>query len=187
MFRNLGNGKFEDVTAESGTGDDRWSYAPAFCDFDGDGDQDIYVANDFGENGFFINDGKGHFRDRAVELGVVDTGNGMGACWGDYDRDGDFDLYVHNMSSTAGSRILGRLFPGGGGGTEQRATIKLARGNTVFSNPGNGKPFEDVSGATAGVDANWAWGGGFVDMDNDGWEDVYIANGFITGKRAHDT
>ncbi|MDP6446049.1 MAG: VCBS repeat-containing protein, partial [Pirellulaceae bacterium] len=84
--------------------------SPNFADFDDDGDLDLYVANDFGENGYYRNDGA-VFVDAAGELGLSDPGNGMGASFGDFDNDGHLDLHVTNMSSTAGNRILQRLFP----------------------------------------------------------------------------
>ena len=110
LFINQGDGTFREAAAEWGVQDSRWSYAASFADVDGDGDQDLYVANDFGENGFFLNEGD-RFRDAADERGVLDPGNGMGVAFGDYDNDGDLDLHVTNMSSTAGNRILSRLYP----------------------------------------------------------------------------
>lgn len=63
---------------------------------------------------------------------------------------------------------------------------KLAAGNTLFLNTGNGH-FRDVSAEAGGFQAGWAWGGGFLDFDNDGWEDLYTPNGFISGKSMKDT
>ena len=179
LLINKGDGTFREAAHEWGVQDGRWSYAASFADADGDGDQDLYVANDFGENGFFLNDGD-HFREAADERGVLDPGNGMGVAFGDYDNDGDLDLHVTNMSSTAGNRILSRLYPDAK--PADLVLQKMAAGNSLYANDGNGN-FRSVGNFSAG----WAFGGGFVDFDNDGWEDVYSPNGFISGETMHDT
>ena len=183
LFLNRGNGTFEEAATRWRIADRRWSYAAQFADFDEDGDLDLYVANDYGENGFYINDGKG-FHEEASARGVIDAGNGMGVSFADYDNDGDLDLHVTNMSSTAGNRILKRLLPEIS--TEKYVLAKLAAGNSLYENNGDGH-FKDVSLAAGGFSAGWAWGGGFVDFDNDGWEDLYTPNGFISGKSMKDT
>ena len=88
------------------------------------------------------------------------------------------------MSSTAGNRILDRLFPQGRG--DRSGLKKLAAGNTLFEGV-DGGGFRDVSGKFGPFVAGWAWGGVFVDFDNDGWEDLYSPNGFISGKSMKDT
>ncbi len=183
LFLNQGDGTFEEVAADWGLNDSRWSYASEFVDIDGDHDLDVYVANDFGTNGFYRNDGD-RFVDIAEEAGVVDPGNGMGVSFGDYDNDGDLDLHVTNMSSTAGNRILGRLY-------DQTAPTgqtlrKLASGNSVYERMDDGS-WKSVTQDLGSFSAGWAWGGGFVDLDNDGWEDVYSPNGFVSGKLMKDT
>ncbi len=183
LFLNQGDGTFREVAEEWGVRDSRWSYAATFADIDGDGDQDLYVANDFGENGLYLNEGDG-FREAAGERGVLDPGNGMGVAFGDYDNDGDLDLHVTNMSSTAGNRILSRLYPDADAGS--LVLKKLAVGNSLFANDGSGH-FDDVTGDVGGLAAGWAFGGGFIDFNNDGWEDIYSPNGFISGKTMEDT
>ena len=183
FFLNQGDGTFRDVAASWGVQDSRWSYAAAFADFDEDGDQDLYVANDFGENGLYLNEGGG-FREAAAERSVLDPGNGMGVSFGDYDNDGDLDLHVTNMSSTAGNRILSRLYPDAAPGDS--VLMKLASGNSLYENLGSGG-FRDVTHAVGGLSSGWAFGGGFIDFDNDGWEDLHSPNGFISGKTMNDT
>jgi hypothetical protein len=108
----------------------------------------------------------------------------MGVSLGDYDNDGDLDLHVTKMSSTAGNRILGRLSDAA---LPSRPELKaLAAGNSLYRNAGGGL-FEDVSAKAGPFGGGWAWGGGFVDLDNDGFEDLYTPNGFISGPRFHDT
>ena len=88
------------------------------------------------------------------------------------------------MSSTAGNRILARLFPEQDSGDP--LLLKLASGNTLFLGDGDGN-FSDITQDVGGIGAGWAWGSGFLDFDNDGWEDVYAPNGFISGKTMNDT
>ena len=183
LFVNQGEGLFREEAKKWGVDDARWSYAAQFADVDGDGRQDLYVANDFGEKAMFINRGD-RFVDEARERGVLDPGNGMGVSFGDYNNDGLLDVHASNMSSTAGNRILARLFPNQG--PKENVLKKLAAGNNLFENLGGGK-FRDVTAEVGGFGGGWAWGGGFIDFDNDGWEDIYTPNGFISGKSMKDT
>lgn len=183
LFINQGDGTFKEEAAKWGVSNNRWGYAAAFADVNGDGKLDLYVANDFGEKALFINKGD-HFVDEAKERGVLDPANGMGAAFGDYNNDGRLDLFTTNMSSTAGNRILSRLFPNSS--PQDNVLKKLAAGNDLFENLGNGY-FRDVTAEVGGLSAGWAWGGGFIDFDNDGWEDIYTPNGFISGKSMKDT
>lgn len=183
LFVNRGDGTYRSVADEWGVADSRWSYAAQFIDLDADGDQDLYVANDFGENAFYRNDGD-RFTDTSAEMGIVDPGFGMGVSFGDYDRDGDFDLHVTNMSSTAGKRILELLYPED---HPMRLSLdKQAEGNSLYANQGDGT-FENVSSDVGGLGGGWAFGGGFVDLDSDGWEDLHTPNGFVSGETMKDT
>lgn len=183
LFINRGDGTFTEQARQWGVDDHRWGYAAAFADVDGDGRLDLYVANDFGEKAMFVNQGD-HFVDEAKGRGVLDPGNGMGVAFGDYNNDGLLDLHATNMSSTAGNRILARLFPGQS--AKDNVLKKLAAGNNLYENLGGGK-FKDVTAEVGGFSGGWAWGGGFIDFDNDGWEDIYTPNGFISGKSMKDT
>ncbi|MDA8016751.1 MAG: VCBS repeat-containing protein [Thermoanaerobaculia bacterium] len=106
LLENRGGFRFADVTEAVGLAENNHSYsfAAAWDDYDDDGDVDLYVANDFGRNNLYENDG-GRFRDVAAEAGVEDVASGMSASWGDYDRDGRRDMYVSNMFSSAGNRV----------------------------------------------------------------------------------
>lgn len=189
LFRNDGNGTFTEVSDDAGFSgtNDRFSFAPAWGDYDNDGDPDLYVANDFGRNNLYRNNGDGTFTDVADELGVEDLGAGMSAAWGDYDNDGDLDLYTSNMWSSAGLRItksdqFDEVAP------VDRARDgfrRQAQGNSLFRNDGS-LGFTDVSEEARVRAGRWAWASDFVDLDSDGLLDLFVQNGYITGARTDD-
>ena len=186
LFANLGDWRYQDVTSKVGldTNNHRFSYAAAWEDYDSDGDADLYVANDFGRNNLYRNDG-GTFVDVAAEAGVEDIATGMSVSWGDYNRDGHMDLYVGNMFSTAGNRIMyQRQFQSQTDEATRNVFRRLARGNSLFANNGDGS-FRDVSIEAGVTFGRWAWASLFTDLNNDGWEDIIVANGMITS--AEDT
>jgi hypothetical protein len=172
---------FTNVTGEVGldVNNRRFSFAAAWEDFDNDGDQDLYVVNEFGRDNFYRNDG-GHFADISDEARVEDAGSGMGITWGDYDLDGHMDVYISNMFSAAGNRITYQdKFKAEAPPGVKRRIQRLARGNTLLQNRGDGV-FRDQS-AAAGVEmGRWSWDSKFVDINNDGWLDLLVANGYIT-------
>jgi hypothetical protein len=189
LFENRGDWLFVEATEERGLDQNnrRFSFAASFEDYDGDGDPDLYVANDFGRNNLYRNDG-GRFTDVAPAAGVEDISAGMGATWGDFDGDLSFDLYVSNMYSSAGNRIaFQRRFQDGASDAVRGLYQRHAHGNTLFRNDGHGK-FSDVTGASPlGVSmGRWAWGALFADLDNDGWQDLLSPNGFFTGEKTDD-
>jgi peroxiredoxin len=191
MLRNSGGLKFEDVTQEVGLGkhNNRFSFAASWADYDEDGDQDLYVANDYGRNCLYRND-YGQFTDVAAEAGVEDIPSGMGVSWGDYDGDGHVDLYVSNMFSSTGPRVAyprnsPRNSPGNPSDATRAINHRDARGNSLFRNRGDGI-FEDVALASDLWMGRWSWGAGFVDFDNDGQRDLFIPNGFITNEGTED-
>ena len=187
FYRNDGDWNYLDVTRDVGLdmNNRRWSLAAAWEDYDNDGDADLYVANDFGRNNLYRNDA-GKFLDVAAEAGVEDTAAGMSVSWGDYDRDGWMDLYVGNMFSAAGNRVtFQRKFQGQVAESTKARFQRLARGNTLFLNAGDGT-FKDVSQQAAVTMGRWAWSSLFVDLNNDGWEDLLVANGYITNRNPDD-
>ena len=187
MLQNDGSGKFSHVTSQIGLDENnrRFSYAASWEDYDNDGDLDLYVANDFGRNNLYRNDA-GKFHDVASQAGVEDIAPGMSVCWGDYDNDGQIDLYVSNMFSAAGNRITRQAaFHATAGDQTKELFRRHARGNSLFKNLGGGT-FRDVSSATAVTLGRWAWGSKFADFNNDGWQDLLVANGFITQENSGD-
>ena len=185
LFRNEveadGSGIFRDVTEATGLNhnNNRFSFAPAWCDYNGDGWPDLFVANDFGRKNLYRNqDGK--FRDVAAEAGVEDIGDGMSAAWFDYDGDGRPDLYVANMWSDAGQRIVSEkhLDPA-------EAWNRHAKGNSLYRNRGDGT-FEET-GAAEGVEmGRWAWSADGIDFDNDGTPEIFVTAGMLTNSSEAD-
>ena len=187
LLRNDGRWRFSHATLRAGldANNRRFSYAAAWEDFDNDGDQDLYVANDFGRNNLYRNDA-GHFTDIAPAAGAEDISPGMSSCWGDYDNDGLMDLYVSNMFSSAGKRITSQQRFHEKASDKTRAEFRRhARGNTLLKNMGDGT-FSDVSAAAGVTIGRWAWGSKFADLNNDGWEDLLVTNGFITQQDSGD-
>ena len=180
-LRNDGEFRFVDATVESGldVNNRRWSWAAAWEDYDNDGDVDLYVANDFGRNNLYRNEG-GRFHDIAESTGVEDSSAGMGVTWGDYNNDGRMDLYVSNMFSAAGNRIAyQRRFKATESEEVKRAIQRHARGNSLFENTDD-DDFRDVSVEAGVLMGRWAWASMFTDLNNDGREDLIVLNGFIT-------
>jgi tetratricopeptide (TPR) repeat protein len=191
LFRNRldenGDGGFEDVTADSGLqqNNDRFSFAPAWCDFNGDGWPDLYVANDFGRKNLYLNK-SGKFRDIASEAGVEDIGPGMSAAWFDYDGDGRADLYVSNMWSDAGQRVTrSAAFQPAKGEGRAEAYQRHTKGNSLYRNRGDGS--FDETGAQQGVEAaRWAWSSDAHDFDCDGAPEIFVTCGMMTNSTEPD-
>jgi tetratricopeptide (TPR) repeat protein len=188
LFRNNGDGTFSDLTSATGLSqnNNRYSFACGWCDYDNDGWPDLYVANDFGRKNFYRNNGDGTFSDIAGQSGVEDTGAGMSVCWFDYDDDGKQDLYVADMWSAAGNRVTTQEIFMKAAAEDVRALYrKHAGGNSLFRNQGDGR-FQDC-GKAAGVEmGRWAWSSDAWDFDHDGYPDLYIATGMISGPNTKD-
>ena len=186
--RGAGDGfEFSDVTIETGLdrNNSRFSLAASWEDFDNDGDLDLYVANDFGRNNLYRNDG-GRFTDVASESGVEDIASGMSVSWGDFNRDGWMDVYVSNMFSAAGNRVTYQRQFGDHAASDTVPQVqRMARGNTLFTSTGNGT-FLDTSESAGVTMGRWAWCSKFADLNNDAWLDLVVANGYVTAEDTGD-
>ena len=190
LFRNLGDLRFEDRAAAAGVASTGWSLAAAFADYDGDGDQDLYVANDFGLNELYRNRGDGTFEDVTKAAGAGARGYGMSVTWGDYDGDGDEDLYVSNIESHYAFLLDQKGFPLPPMGRLFRFWVipmmkTMLAGNSLLENQGNGT-FVDVSEKRGVARGGWGWGALFLDYDGDGQLDIYAPNGFVTTDSGED-
>jgi hypothetical protein len=180
LYRNLGNGKFEDVAAKAGVADPGWAMGVSVADFDNDGFDDLYVTC-FGPNKLYRNRGDGTFEDVTAKAGVGDARFSTGAAWGDYDRDGDLDLFVANYVDFK----LDDLPQFGKGALCQYRGIPVqcgprglpGAGDTLYRNNGDGT-FTDVSKQAKVDDPKGYYGLGvmWTDFDDDGWPDIFVAN-----------
>lgn len=187
LLLNNGNWEFTDATRQVGLeqNNNRFSFAASWEDYDNDGDPDLYVANDYGRNNLYRND-NGHFTDVANQLNVEDMSSGMSVSWADFNRDGWMDFYVSNMFSAAGNRITyQRQFKDTTPDEIKKIYQRHARGNSLFQADGEGG-FRDVSESAGVTMGRWAWGSKFCDINNDGWQDIVVNNGFISTKDTGD-
>lgn len=188
LFRNRGDGTFEDVTVASNLmqNNNRFSFAAAWCDYDDSGFPSLYVANDFGRKNLYRNRGDGTFEDVANAIGVEDYGPGMSTCWLDYDNDGKLDVYVANMWLKEGKRITANdNFLPDAPAAVRALYQKHNAGNSLYRNAGHNS-FENKSVAAGTAMGRWSWSCGSWDFDNDGYADLYVANGFVSGPNPRD-
>ena len=160
LFHNLGNGRFEDVTDRMGVGSTRWTLAAASADFNGDGWPDIYLANDYGPEELYLNDHGRRFVLARAGL-ESESKSGMAVALGDAFNRGRLDAFVTNISER------GYLF--------QNNNLRL----NGMAETGRFRNVADPQIA----DAGWAWGAQFGDLNNDGANELYVANGFISADR----
>lgn len=208
LLRNDGNFVFTDVTEEAGVREGGLTLGVAWGDYDKDGDQDLYVANDFGRNALLRNDGNGRFNDVTAESGTMDFGFGMSATFGDVDNDGDLDIYVSNVHSgqrwygqaaTLHNYLINSLRQGTfledgpiywdilsyTGSEWQAYGDRMVKGNSLLLNQGDGR-FVDHGETSSANPFGWYWGSAMFDYDNDGLQDIYAANGWVSGQVTDD-
>lgn len=175
LFRNAGNGGFEDVTTKSGIGVAIYGMGAAAADYDNDGRQDLLITA-IGQSRLFRNTGDGRFVDVTERAGLLGhTGFSTSALWFDYDRDGDLDLLICNYVRWTPATDV---FCSADGKEKSYCTPEAYSGATswLFRNRGNGA-FEDVTAAAGLFDpTSKALGVTMLDYDVDGWPDLFVAN-----------
>jgi hypothetical protein len=160
LYRNTGKGTFEDVSDRAGITAARGTYGlgVSTLDFNDDGWVDLYVANDSNPSALYLNNTDGTFKDVAVEAGCAYSQDGkpqagMGVAIGDYDRDGTVDIFKTNFAGDTA---------------------------TLYANNGKGMCEDRTFAGGIGVNTRWlGWGVGFLDLDNDGWLDLFLVNGHV--------
>jgi hypothetical protein len=162
LFHNLGGGRFEDVTDRMGVGSTRWTLAAASADFNEDGWPDLYLANDYGPEELYLNDHGRRFVLAKAGL-ESESKSGMAVALGDAFNRGRLDAFVTNISER------GYLF--------QNNNLRL----NGMRETGGGR-FKNVADPQV-ADAGWAWGAQFGDFNNDGANELFVANGFISADR----
>jgi hypothetical protein len=160
LYHNRGDGTFEDASVPSGITRAAGTYAlgVATLDFDGDGWTDLYVADDSNPSALYRNNHDGTFTDVAIRAGCAYSQDGraqsgMGIAIGDYDRNGTMDIFKTNFAGDT---------------------------STLYSNTGHGACDDRTFAAGIGANSRWlGWGVGFVDLDGDGWLDLFLVNGHV--------
>jgi hypothetical protein len=176
LWKNLGHWQFRNVTAESGTGaDNRSTFSAVWLDANNDGWPDLYAINEFGKGVLFINNRDGTFKQQLMSEGASDFGS-MGITCGSTANDGNIDIYCANMYSKAGTRVIGNVQPG----TYSEKIMDIIRhfvvGSQMWKNRGvvDGKiKFEPMAQKYQVAGVGWAYGPALVDLDNDGFLDLY--------------
>lgn len=164
LYHGRGDGTFEDVTEATGTGSTRWTYAAVAADFDRDGWPDLYLANDYGPEELLLNRGGERF-ELAEDVGLeAESKSGMSVALGDVRNEGRPSVFVSNISQP------GYLFQG-----NNLRVSYLDR---------QGPMMQFADGPVA--DCGWAWGAQFGDLDDDGFQDLVVVNGFISASRERD-
>jgi len=189
LMRNNRDNTFVDVTAQAGLdkNNTRYSFCCGWNDYNADGWPDLYVVNDFGRKNLYRNNGDGTFTDVAATAGVEDIGAGMSVCWFDYDDDGLEDLYVADMWSAAGERISAQEVFQKDSPEDVRALYhKHAMGNSLLRNQGGNGVFRDTSNSAGVSMGRWSWSSDAWDFDHDGYCDLYITNGMVSGPSRED-
>jgi hypothetical protein len=160
LYRNSGGGTFTDVSEKSGItkADGTYGLGVSTLDFDGDGWTDLYVANDSNPSALYRNNRDGTFEDIAIAAGCAYSQDGkpqagMGLAMGDYDRNGTIDIFKTNFAGDT---------------------------STLYSNTGDGTCEDRTFASGIGINTRWlGWGVGFVDLDHDGWLDLFLVNGHV--------
>ena len=160
LYRNNGDGTFDDVSQKSGVARTKNTYAlgVSTLDFDDDGWVDVYVANDSNPSTLYRNNHDGTFTDIGVTAGCAlsqdgRSQSGMGIAIGDYDRNGTMDIFKTNFAGDT---------------------------STLYANTGKGWCEDRTFASGIGVNTRWlGWGVSFIDLDNDGWQDLFLVNGHV--------
>ena len=165
LFHNLGNGTFEEVSQKLGIDTRRWALAAVAADLRGSGHQDLFIANDYGISELYFNDGK-QFREVGKEAGVgFSPKSGMNAAVGDVLNDGRYSIYVSNISEEG----------------------VLIQGNNLWmpkeGTSGDTLQFENLARDLDVEIGGWSFGAQFGDLNNDGNQDLYLVNGYVSADR----
>ena len=182
LWRNMGQGQFENVTDAAGAAaGTRHSFAAAWHHANDDLLPDLYVANDFGANSFLINRGDGSFDDEGESAGVADFATSMGVAAGDIDGDGRPEIYVANMFSKMGRRIIDQVSPEDYPVGIHEQLLGSCAGNRLYTQH-DGLYVENS--AELGInEVGWAYAPAMLDVDGDGDLDIYATCGFMSFDR----
>ena len=168
LFKNNGDGTFTDVTEETGLTSRRWTLAAATADLTGSGFSDLVIANDYGVDEFFVNENGSYFRSAGETAGIgFAPKSGMSVAFGDILNQGVFSMYITNISEP------GVLIQG----NNLWVPSKMSDDVPVFSN---------LAGNFGVELGGWSYGGQFGDLNNSGYQDLYVANGYVSAEMGTD-
>lgn len=162
LLRNTGEGRFEDVTAQTGLDSTRWTLAVVAADFNRDSFPDLFLANDYGVSELYLNEGGRRFREVGKQSGVgYAPKSGMNATVGDVLNQGRLAIYETNISEEG----------------------VLIQGNNLWYPDGDDSLRFDNLASVMGVElGGWSFGAQFGDLNNDGFVDLYLTNGYVSGE-----
>lgn len=187
LWRNLGNGRFENITEQAGVGlEGRVGVAASFADTDNDGDPDLYVTTTRHGNVLFENDGHGHFRDVTAASGLDYSGHSSSAEFFDYDRDGRLDLFLVNVGrfttetvgyngATGEPEPKNPYFVGSPASISWHLIPEKSEQSILYHNEGSNR-FRNVSEEAGLIHKGWSGDATPIDLNEDGWLDLYVLN-----------
>ncbi len=179
LWKNVGGGKFQNITDQAGVGlPGKVSVSASFADIDNDGDEDLYVTTVRGGNRLFENDGHGNFKDISISSGLNYVGHSSAAVFFDYNKDGKLDLFLVNVGKYTTDVIGGeayKYYVGFADGFQGHLHPERRERSLLFRN--NGKnTFTNVTTAMGLTDYSWSGDASIVDVNDDGWPDLYLLN-----------
>jgi hypothetical protein len=179
LWKNAGGGRFEDITAAAGVAvPGKVGVSAAFADIDNDGDADLYVTTVRAGNMLFENDGRGRFRDISKAAGVGYSGHSSSAVFFDYNRDGRLDLFLVNVGKYTTETVAGdgyKFHAAFDDAFSGHLKPERFERSILYRNEG-GNRFVDVSKQTGLLDVSWSGDASAIDVNEDGWPDLYIPN-----------
>lgn len=179
LWRNLGGGRFEDITASAGVAvAGKVGVSASFADIDNDGDADLYVTTVRAGNVLFENDGHGRFRDISAASGLGYSGHSSAAVFFDYDRDGRLDLFLVNVGRYTTNTIGGdadKYYVAFEDAFSGHLKPERAERSILYRNGGRNR-FVNVSQQVGLRDLSWSGDASAIDVNEDGWLDLYVLN-----------
>jgi hypothetical protein len=179
LWRNTGTGRFEDITSAAGVAvAGKVGVTASFADIDNDGDADLYVTTVRGGNVLFENDGRGRFTDITAASGLGYVGHSSGGVFFDYNRDGRLDLFLVNVGRYTTETIAGtgyQYYVAFEDAFSGHLKPERTEPSILFRNEGKNR-FTDVSKGVGLVDGSWSGDASAIDVNDDGWLDLYILN-----------
>jgi hypothetical protein len=178
LWRNLGNGKFDNITGTAGVGfPGKISVSASFADTDNDGDADLFVTTVRGGNRLFVNDGRGRFTDGTEQSGLGYAGHSSGAVFFDFNRDGLLDLFVCNVGRYTTDEVgPGGYYVGLSDAFEGHLHPDQRNERSILYENRGGNRFVDVTEERRLVDLSWSGDASPIDVNRDGWPDLYVLN-----------